>query len=183
MMSQIADVDKDNNPANEPEKFVIPADFQAMSLPKAKLSAPERPGWHRHWFRGSPDRIAQAKRAYYQFVSPDDVGLNNTDLGGSASTTGNTDLGSLVSVVAGDDLDNSGQPSRLYLMECRQELFEESQRLLAERNEAIATALRGGMLGAGSGETGERPEDVSQRYIKGPIPDLFNPKKSSVRRP
>ena len=165
------------NPANVEEPFVIPADFQAMSLPKGRLAAPERPGWHRHWFRGSPDRLAQARKAYYQFVDPDSIGLNNFDLGGDASQSGNTDLGTRVSVVAGDDLDNSGQPSRLYLMECRQELFEESQRILAERNETIATALRGGQMGAGAGETGETAYDAQQRYVKGKVPDLLNPHK------
>jgi hypothetical protein len=169
------------NPANEEEIFVIPADFQPMTLPKGRLSAPDRPGWHRHWFRGSPDRLEQARRAYYQFVKPEDVRLNNFDLGGDATQSGNTDLGTRVSVVAGDDLDNSGQPSRLYLMECRQELFAESQKLLADRNEQIATALRGGQMGAGSTETGETQYDVQQRYVKGKVPDLFNPHKQKLR--
>ena len=165
------------NPANVEEPFVIPADFQPMSLPKERLAAPERPGWHRHWFRGTPDRLARARAAYYQFVDPESVGLNNLDLGGDARDGGNTDMGTRVSVVAGDDMDQTGQPSRLYLMECRQELFEASQKILAERNESIATALRGGMMGAGAADTGETRDDVQQRYVKGKVPDLFNPRK------
>jgi len=168
------------NPANEPEKFVIPADFQPMSLPKERLNVPDIEGYHLHWFRGSPDRIARAKQAYYEFVTSDEVGLNNFDLGGDASQSGNTDMGTRVSVVAGDDLDNTGQPSRLYLMKCRKELFEASQAILAERNESIATAIRGGRIGEGSGETGETPFDAQQRYVKGKVPDLFNPHKRRV---
>lgn len=168
------------NPANEAEKFTIPADFQPMSLPKERLSVPEKPGWHRHWFRGTPERLALAQRAYYQFVDPDEVGVNSRDLAGDASHGGSTDMGSRVSVVSGDDIERGGQPARLYLMECRQELFEESQRILAERNESIAAALRGGLIGAG--QEGEQPQDVQQRYVKGKIPDLFNPNKPT-RRP
>lgn len=175
----MSEADKVQNPANEPKKFVIPADFQPMSLPKEKLSVPEIPGYHLHWFRGSPDRIARARQAYYEFVDEHEVGLNNFDLGGDAGKSGNTDLGSRVSVVAGDDIDGSGQPSRLYLMKCRQELFDESQRLLAERNESVATALRGGLIGAG--QEGETANDVQQRYVKGKVPDLFNPHKSKRR--
>jgi hypothetical protein len=169
------------SPANEPEKFVIPPDFQPMALPKERLAAPERPGWHRHWFYGTPQRLAQAARAYYQFVDPDEVGISNRDLGGDASHSGSTDMGSRVSTVAGGDLDNTGQPVRLYLMECRQELFDESQRILANRNEQIAAALRGGMIAAG--QEGEQPHDIAQRYVKGNIPDLFNPHKGVRRAP
>ncbi len=168
---------KHQNPANEDETFVVPSDFIPMSMPKERLSVPERPGWHRHWFRGSPDRLARAREAYYQFVDPATIHTANTDLAGDMEQAGNTDMGTRYSVVAGDDLDNSGQPSRLYLMECRQELFELSQKLLADRNESIATALRGGQIGAQDSETGETAFDATQRYVKGKIPDLFNPKK------
>lgn len=168
---------KQQNPANETETFVIPSDFIPMSMPRERLSVPERPGWHRHWFRGSPDRLARAQEAYYQFVDPNTVYTANMDVAGDGAQAGNSDMGTRYSVVAGDDLDHSGQPSRLYLMECRQELFEESQRILAERNESIATALRGGQIGAGAPETGETSYDAQQRYVKGKVPDLFNPHK------
>lgn len=167
---------KIQNPANEAERFAIPADFQPMSLPTQKLSAPERPGWHRHWFRGDPARIALAQKAYYQFVNSDEVGISNRDLGGDASTSGSTDMGTRVSVVSGDDIDHNGQPGRMYLMECREELFEESQRILGDRNESIAAAIRGGLIG--QGQEGEQQVDISQRYMKGKVPDLFTPKRA-----
>jgi hypothetical protein len=168
---------KEQSPANAEETFVVPADFIPMSMPKERLSVPDRPGWHRHWFRGSPDRLARAQEAYYQFVDPATIHTANFDVAGDGSQAGNTDMGTRYSVVAGDDLDNSGQPSRLYLMECRQELFELSQKLLADRNESIATALRGGQIGAMEGDGGETAFDASQRYVKGKVPDLFNPRK------
>jgi hypothetical protein len=167
---------KHQSPANADETFVIPADFIPMSMPRERLSVPERPGWHRHWFRGSPDRLARAQEAYYQFVDPATVHTADTDLAGDGSG-GNTDMGTRYSVVAGDDLDNSGQPSRLYLMECREELFQRSQEILAQRNESVATALRGGRIGVGEGDSGETNFDASQRYTKGKVPDLFNPNK------
>ena len=172
--------DVNQNPANEPEKKVLPADFIPMSAATQKLQVPERPGYHRYWFRGTPERLAQALRAYYRFVDEADVDLNNFDLAGDANKSGNTDMGTRVSRVTGDELDHSGQPNRLYLMECPNEYFEASQALLNERNEAVATALRGGQIGAQQSDAGETPFDASQRYVKGRVPDLFNPHKRRI---
>lgn len=161
-----------NNPANDyPEGFKpIP-----MSTGTLRLAVPERPGWHRHWFRGNPERLARARQAGYRMVQTHEVALNNFDLGGDAMTTGNSDLGSNVSVISGDDLDTTGQPGRLYLMECPLEYYEMGKKILDERNENVAEALRGGKIGSES----DAPGDENARYIKKgtPIPDLFNPNK------
>lgn len=163
------------NPSNTKPKRVIPEGYQPMSAGIKKLEVPEREGYHRRWFRGDPGRIAKAQRAGYQFVRQEDVELNNFDLGGDAATSGNTDLGSNVSVITGDDLDVGGQPGRLYLMECPIELYQYSRSLIEDRNEGVAEAIRGGKIGQ---ERDESFVDSANRYVKGVVPDLFNPNKS-----
>lgn len=162
-----------NNPANKPN---LPKGFQPMSQGTQKLEVPSRDGYHRRWFRGDAGRIQKALRAGYTFVNPEDVELNNFDLGGDAKESGNTDMGSRVSVISGDGVDATGQPGRLYLMECPDEIYEYSRSLIDDRNDSIAEALRGGQIGAGN--DGETSHDVNQRYVKGKVPDLFNPNKS-----
>lgn len=168
------------NPANLKEKFGLPADYQPMSAGTPKLSVPEKEGYHRRWFRGDPGRIARAIQAGYKFVDKEEVALANFDLGGDAKTSGNTDMGTRVSVISGDKADSTGQPSRLYLMECPIEVYRYSRKLHRDRNESVAEALRGGKIGAGHDD--ETEVDAAQRYVKGKVPDLFNPKKHKTRR-
>jgi len=165
---------ENNNPANDVDE--IPEGFQPMTSATLRLQVPKKDGWHRHWFRGNPERIARAQKAGYRFVKNDEVSVNNFDLGGDAKASGNTDLGSNVSVISGDDLDTTGQPGRLYLMECPQHLYEISAKILADRNDDVASALRGGKVGAG--EMGETTSDVQKRYMKGQPSDLFTPNKT-----
>jgi hypothetical protein len=163
-----------NNPANKFDPSSLPPGYQPMSLGMKSLEVPVREGYHRRWFRSDPGRIARAHQAGYRFVDPEEVTLNNFDLGGDAKSSGNTDMGSRVSVISGDEADSTGQPARLYLMECPNELYEYSRSLLAERNEGVAEALRGGTIGVG--QEGETSKDASTRYTKGKMPDLFTPK-------
>lgn len=163
-----------NNPANTPEVPEIPKDFIPMTQSVQRLQVAERDGFHRHWFRGTPERIARAQQAGYRFVDQDAINLNNFDLGGDAKQSGNTDLGSRVSVISGDDMDSSGQPARMYLMECPSHLFEVAQKHLFDRNEAIADALRGGKIGQDKMEYNE----ARKTYTRGSMPDLFTPKRT-----
>jgi len=159
-----------SNPANGVD---LPDGFRPMTSATLRLEVPKKDGWHRHWFRGNPERIARAQQAGYRFVDSDDVSVNNFDLAGDAKQSGNSDMGSRVSVISGDDIDQGGQPGRLYLMECRQEHYEVGQKILAARNEDVAAAIRGGYLGSEQ----ESGSDQKARYTKGKIPDLFNPNK------
>lgn len=163
------------NPANLKKKYNLPDNFQPMSSGVPKLDVPERDGYVRRWIRSDPGRIQRAMQAGYKFVDENEVMLNNFDLGGDAKNSGNTDLGTRVSVISGDEADSTGQPSRLYLMEVPLEVYEYSRKMMGDRNESIAEALRGGKIGAGSDD--EDAHDVEQRYVKGKVPDLFNPKK------
>lgn len=165
------------NPANNKDKKVLPEGFMPMSSASKTLEVPERLGYHRRWFRGEPGRIARAQRAGYTFVHPDDVELNNFDLGGDAKTSGNSDLGTRVSVISGDGADSTGQASRMYLMECPLEYYEASRSIIETRNEDIADALKGGTTSGGDEETAS---DASNRYVdkkRTSIPDLFTKKR------
>ncbi len=165
-----------NNPANRPALDKI----RPLTSSTLRLEVPKKDGWHRHWFRGTPERIARAKQAGYTFVGAEDADVRNSDLGGDSNNHGSTDMGSLVSVVSGDDLDNAGQPGRLYLMECPIEYYDAARQILDARNESVAEALRGGKIALGEG--GETPKDQGERYVKGVVPDLFNPHKRKTRR-
>jgi len=172
-------VPKNDNPANTLETSAIPDDFVPMSLPVQKLAVPEMPGYHLHWFEGSPSRIAQAQKAYYTFVEDDEVRLNNTQVGDDLEKSGNTDMGSRISISAGRDAAGvNGQPLRLYLMKQPKHLWEHSQRLLEDRNEQIAATLRGG------GQLGQNPHGNDQTYVpqqhRKAVENLFTRK---TRRP
>lgn len=169
------------NPSVSPEKPRGERKRVPMTLPVQKLEVPEIPGYHLHWMRGTAARIAQAQNAGYEFVHPDEVGVNNALLGGDASTSGNTDMGSRVSIAEGSDME-SGQPVRLYLMKQKMEDFLEDQSLLQQRNDSIADSLtaayRTGQVG-GRGE-GETIADASQRYVdpkRTKLPEMFNRKR------
>lgn len=159
---------KHNNPASDSS---LPRNFRPMSDGQLKLEVPEREGWFRYWFRGTPDRIARAQAAGFQFVNRGDVQLNNFDLGGDVTGDGNTDMGTRVSRPSGD-IDAYGNAVPLVLMECPNELHEMSEKIVMDRNASIASALTKGIVGAEN----ESASDTANRYV-GKIPDFFNPNK------
>jgi len=103
-----------------------------MSVPVQKLSAPDIPGYHLHWFNGTPERIQRARDGGYEFVDSTELQLNNASIGGDSTQSGNTDMGSQVSIVSGDEVGRDGQPSRLILMKIKQEWYEEDQKLVEQ---------------------------------------------------
>lgn len=161
------------NPANDVKVSVIPDGYIPMSAPVQRLQVPEREGYVRYWFRGDYNRLQRAQQAGYRFVDTNEVRVNNLDVGGDSTKSGNTDLGSRVSIITGDDQGSDGQPNRLYLMEIPKELYEYGQSILQERNDSVAEALRAGLIGA----DGESHIDKASRYAKTGVPDLFNPNK------
>jgi len=170
---------RNDNPANAIETSAIPDDFVPMSLPVQKLAVPDIPGFHLHWFEGTPNRLSQAQRAYYTFVEPDDVQLSNTNIGDDLTDSGSTDMGTRVSLSAGRGaVTEAGQPLRLYLMKQPKHLWEHSQKLLEDRNEQIAATLRGG------GQLTSNPHGQDNTYIPGAhrqaVENLFTRK---TRRP
>lgn len=147
-----------------------------MSVPVQRLEAPDIPGYHLHWFLGTAERLQRAIDGGYEFVDPREAQINSVNLGGDSAISGNTDMGSRVSVVSGQEVGKDGQPIRLVLMKIKQEWWDEDQKLVEQRNEQVAAALRGGLLGAEKDHVG----DTQMRYIdksRTKIPDLFNPNK------
>lgn len=169
------------NPSTTPGKPAAERKRIPMTLPTLKLEVPAIPGYHLHWFRGSQARLQQAMNAGYEFVSAEEVQINNVALGGDATKDGNSDMGSRVSISSGNDMDASGQPARLYLMKQKMEYYLEDQKLLEGRNDSVAAALtasfRQGTVGAG--QQGETGEDVAHRYVNKTVtkvPDMFRKK-------
>lgn len=161
---------KASNPANAPEKRV--AKRIPLSVPTLKLAVPEIPGYVCHWFRGTSQRIQQAQRAGYEFVERDEVMLNETGLANTMDGDGNSDLGTRVSVAAGDSGAEDGS-LRLYLMKLRKELWDEDQKLIDDRQEAIAAQLRGDKAPI------EADMDASNRYSRGEQKrNMFQPRRA-----
>lgn len=164
-----------SNPANKP--LELPKGYKPMSSAMLRLEVPEKKGYHRHWFRGTPQRLQRAQQAGYRFVDPKDVDVNNFDLAGDSAKSGSTDLGTRISVTSGDDSGNPGQPTRLYLMECPQEFYEYAQKVLEKGVDLIAETLRGGKVG--TSESGETVDDSTKRYLKkGSESSLFHKRKT-----
>jgi len=146
-----------------------------MSLPTQRLSVPEIPGFHLHWFLGAPDRLMRARQAGYTFVEDHEVGLANRDIAGANLPIGGTDMGTRVSVVAGGTYEDSPMvAARLYLMKIPNELWEADQAALAQVNHRIAAAIRGetGLTAPGQDNSNRyRPEnELKQKQT------LFHPK-------
>ena len=151
------------NPAEHiiPDRDIIP-----MSMPLRRLEVTPIVGYHLYWMRGTPDRLLRAQRAGYAFVSPGEVQMADVGL------TGNSDMGSSrVSIAAGGSAD--GQAIRLYLMKVKEEHWRKSQELLEQRSEQTASTMRRGLTGLEQ----QPGMDGTQRYIKGKVPALFQPKK------
>lgn len=150
------------NPANAPAEKSAAVGRIPMSVPQQKLQVPDIPGYHLHWMLGTVERIAQARRAGYEFVERGEVQVIESGFANDPLGDGNTDLGNQVSVVAGG-VGADGQPNRLVLMKLRQEWWDEDQKTLEARSDALVETLRGGKLSAS--ETGETAADRAQRYI------------------
>ena len=146
-----------SNPANPPERSKVERGRIPMSVPQQKLQVPELPGYHMHWMLGTAVRMAQAQRGGYEFVHQDEIDAAGFGFADSSDVSGSTDLGSRVSVVAGNETENN-QAVRLYLMKIREAWWLEDQAALAERNDTVIEAIRGG------GDTVANPHDTSGRY-------------------
>lgn len=151
-----------NNPATG--QVTLPKGYRPMSVGQRRLEVPPIEGYHLHWFRGNPANLIRAQQAGYEFVDKDEVSLNDFDLAGGDDNKG-TDLGSRVSVISGDDVGEKGQPGRLYLMKCPQDLYEYSQRLLGAQVDTVVDALKGGEVGM-SQDGQETRVDAQNRYLK-----------------
>lgn len=154
------------NPANEKksEGLSLPKGYRPMSVGQRRLEVPPIDGYHLHWFRGTAGNLVRAQQAGYEFVDKDEVSLNDFDIAGTGNGDKGTDLGTRVSVISGDDVGENGQAGRLYLMKCKQEIYQYAQGLLGKQVDLTAETLKGGNVGRG--QAGETRVDSGNRYLK-----------------
>lgn len=171
---------KTASPASPAPLRVESATRIPMTLPTLKLSVPDIPGYVLQWHIDHGGQIQRAQRAGWEFVEPSEIEVMNTGLGSDQALHGSTDLGTRVSLhgSAGEN----GQSERLYLMKQKQQWWDEDRKILADRNESVAAAIRGGSIGSEKDEASDR----STRYVKGAsaqaLPkrrdNMFTPKRS-----
>lgn len=128
-----------------------------LSVPRRKLEVQEIPGFVQYWCLESD--IPAFLEAGYDFVSSDEVSLNQQGQANSADESGNTDLGSRVSVL-GNKANEQGKPERLVLMKIREEWWQEDRKILDDRNAAVVNAI------FGPGQIPTEGGDHSQSYVK-----------------
>ena len=170
-----------SNPSVSPDAPAAGRKRIPLSVPERKLEVPDLPGYYLRWFRGTPQRLAQAERAGFEFVRPSEVQVNNTLLSGDASHHGSTDLGERVSIVEGSEIGEGGQAVRLYLMKQKMEHYLEDTKASQERNDSIADALTAGFRQGqvGGQAPGETAVDAQSRYVdprRMKVPDFFTRK-------
>jgi|ERR1700722_5736630 len=149
------------NPANAPERSSYPDGFIPMNKQVQNLEVPYIPGYIQYWFYGKPDRIARALRGGYTFVKDDEIYPTEKGLGNDSASSGNNNLGTNVSKLAGTEVGRDGQAIEMVLMKIPVELYEKSQKILEDRNESIAAAIRGDGLGADR----DKAVDRQHRYV------------------
>lgn len=173
------------NPADPVARAVTGRTRIPLSAPRLKLDAPKIPGFVLQWFADRPGRIRQAQEAGYVFVTPEEISLNEHNVANDVLGDGNTDMGDRVSTYGG--VAESGQAERLYLMKIQEAWWKEEQKVIADRNESVAEAIRGGMT-VGGGNPHENREDANLRYLgrasgappaRRTAPNLFTRKRGS----
>lgn len=152
-----------NNPANAEVKSAAERRRIPMNQQVQKFACDPIPGYHIHFPLNNPARIRRMQMAGYEFVDASEATLNGLPIG---SDDGNMDLGSRVSIPSGG-IGTDNQPEMHIMMKIREEWYQESERILEERNEGVAAALRGEHAGPNS--------YVDKSRTK--LPDLFTPKR------
>lgn len=97
-------------------------------LNNLKLTAPERKGYHRHWFVDRPGRLAEAEELAYEFVSESGIKSDSPD--------------SRVRRLTGTDA--QGAPQYSYLMETPLEEYEHGMKDKEEAHAAFEQSIQRG---------------------------------------
>jgi hypothetical protein len=104
-------------------------------------------GYHLYFFNDEPGRIATALEAGWEFVSPDEVGYQSSNV-----TNNNVDLGNRVSVLGMKS--ELGHPQQQILLKIRQEWWEEDQAEIQARNNKTEASIKRGKGGNNVDTTG-----------------------------
>lgn len=99
-----------------------------FGAPRTKLEVPYKPeGYHLHWVNDDAGRIFAAQQGYYDFVTPEEVGMDKTE-------------DNKVKVLVGKNAQNG--PLFAYLMKIKQEYYEEDRKLINTRQDDFEKALK-----------------------------------------
>ena len=139
-----------------------------MSLPVPKLSVPDIPGYHLHWFLGDA-RCQRALQAGYEFVEQEETDLNDRGVAGGEGRG----MGSRVTLHGGD-VDQQGNAQALYLMKIREEYWQEDQKVLEAKSSSMLDALR---VGEQANAGAPSDSDMSHRYTGEVNKNIFKPVK------
>lgn len=115
---------------NEGQREVLksPRKRIPFGAPRTKLEVPYKPeGYHLHWVNDDAGRIFAAQQGYYEFVSPDEVGLDKTE-------------DNKVKVLVGKTAQHG--PLFAYLMKIKQEYYEEDRGLINKQQDDFEKALK-----------------------------------------
>jgi len=126
------------NPASSAEERKRPPRVP-MNTARQRLQTREIEGYRLYWFK--EENVPAAIDAYYEFVNPHEVHLNQLTVANSAVQPGGTDMGSRMSLVA--DKTDAGLPVRAYLMKIKLEYYKEDQADFAKRNGTVLEAMFG----------------------------------------
>lgn len=120
-------------PKVEPRKKRKP-----IGVPTSKLAVAVRDGYHRHWINDVGGRLAQAEEGGYEFVLKKDVVVSGEAQQGQ---------GTRISQIVGTK--ETGEPLYAFLMEIRQDWYDEDQREKQRPVDETENAIREGSLGNG----------------------------------
>ena len=109
-----------------------------MGTAQLRLAVPKRKGYVRRWFVDKPGRLARAQQAGYQFVTDKTLHI------GEGHVSNDTDLGNRISEITGRAENGAGQ--RSYLMEIREDWYQEDQATKAKDRAEIKAAIAGGTI-------------------------------------
>lgn len=154
-------------PQNERVLKVTDQTRISATMPVRQLEVPEIPGHVLYWFADRAGRVNWALRVGYEFVSEEEVQLNNRLVGSDTKLDGNNDMGTRVSVHGGEA--ERGGSERLYLMKIKKEWWSKDRQAQAEAQKAIVATLSRGMVGAEK----ETANNANKRYTRN---NIFTPK-------
>lgn len=114
-----------------------------FGTPRSKLVVPVKPeGYHLRWVNDDVGRIYAAQNGYYEFCSPEEVGMESTEDGKVKVLVGKTP---------------QGTPMFAYLMKIKIEYYEEDKQAINAQQDAFEAAIRRGQNS--NGEYGYVPKE------------------------
>ncbi len=151
------------NPANvNGQTAKTPAERKRtpFSAPVQRLQVADIPGYHLFWPLES--QVPRALAAGYEFVTSREVQLNNRDVAGDATVSGNADLGDRVRVYAG--IGATGQPEYHVLMKIKEEWYQEDQKAVEAKSQQVMDAIYRTKEGLATSE--DKSGDKGTKYVK-----------------